>query len=59
MATRAIFPLENPGIVSIPIGFLAAVAGALMSNDRSSELKFDELLVRANTGFGAEKASSH
>ena len=24
-----IFPLENPGIVSIPLGFLAAILGTL------------------------------
>jgi cation/acetate symporter len=53
------FPLENPGIVSIPIGFLGAVAGTLLSNDRTSEEKYTELIVRANTGLGAEKASTH
>ena len=53
------FPLKNPGIVSIPLGFLAAWIATLMSNDRTSELKFAELTVRANTGLGAEKATSH
>lgn len=55
----ALFPLENPGIVSIPIGFLAAWVGTVVSGDRSSEAKYSELLVRANTGLGAEKAASH
>jgi cation/acetate symporter len=50
------FPLDNPGIVSIPIGFLAAWLASLMTRDTSSEQKFSELLVRANTGLGAEKA---
>ena len=53
------FPLKNPGIVSIPLGFLAAWIATLMSNDRTSEVKFAELTVRANTGLGAEKATSH
>jgi cation/acetate symporter len=53
------FPLENPGIVSIPAGFLGAVLATLLSKDRSSEEKFSELQVRANTGIGAEKAVSH
>jgi cation/acetate symporter len=53
------FPLENPGIISIPVGFLGAVLGTLLSSDRSSEDKFAELQVRANTGIGAEKAVSH
>ena len=55
----ALFPLENPGILSIPAGFLAAWAGTLLSRDRSSEVKFAELNVRSNTGLGAEKAMPH
>lgn len=55
----ALFPLENPGIVSIPLGFFASWLGTVMSGDRSSEEKFTELLVRANTGLGAEKPSAH
>jgi hypothetical protein len=30
-----------------------------MSNEPSAESNFNELLVRANTGLGAEKAASH
>jgi cation/acetate symporter len=56
---QALFPLENPGIVSIPAGFLAAYLGTIVSGDRTSEKKFPELLVRANTGLGAEKATPH
>jgi cation/acetate symporter len=41
------------------MGFLAAYLGTLFSRDRRSEEKYSELLVRANTGLGAEKASSH
>lgn len=55
-----IFPLENPGIVSIPLGFLGAVVGTLLSRpDHNAEKMFTELEVRANTGLGAEKASAH
>ena len=54
---RPWFPLENVGILSIPLGFLAAVAGTLLSDEPSSAAKFNEFLVRANTGLGAEKAS--
>jgi cation/acetate symporter len=55
-----IFPLENPGIVSIPLGFLGAFIGTMASRvDSASERKFVELEVRANTGLGAEKASIH
>lgn len=53
------FPLENPGILSIPLGFLGAFVGALLSQEPSSSHRFNELLVRSNTGLGAEKAASH
>ena len=55
----AIFPLKNPGIVSIPIGFLAAIVGTLLRREPSAEARFPELQVRGNTGLGAEKATSH
>jgi cation/acetate symporter len=54
MGDRALFPLENPGIVSIPVGFIGAVLGTLLLRDRESEQMFDQLQVRANTGLGAE-----
>jgi cation/acetate symporter len=54
MGGRALFPLENPGIVSIPIGFLGAILGTLLRRDRESEAMFDQLQVRATTGLGAE-----
>jgi cation/acetate symporter len=53
---KAWFPLENPGILSVPLGFLAAIIGTLLSSEPSAEAKFNELLVRSNTGLGAEKA---
>ncbi len=54
-----IFPLKNPGILSIPLGFLAAILGTLLTREPSAEAKYTELTVRANTGLGAEKASAH
>lgn len=54
-----LFPLENPGIASIPLGFLGAFLGTLFSKEPEAEKKFTELFVRANTGLGAEKASGH
>src|SRR5450631_678343 len=56
---KPLFPLENPGIVSIPLGFLGAFVGTMMSRvDDNSEAKFTELEVRANTGLGSEQASA-
>jgi cation/acetate symporter len=54
MGAHAIFPIENPGIVSIPIGFAGAILGTLLVRDRESEAMFDQLQVRAVTGLGAE-----
>ncbi len=55
-----LFPLENPGILSIPIGFAGAVLGTLLGGrEATAEAKFTELEVRANTGLGAEKAHAH
>ncbi|GAA0810892.1 solute symporter family protein [Spirilliplanes yamanashiensis] len=46
------FPLSNPGLISIPIGFLAGWLGTILSKENDRE-KFAELEVRALTGHGA------
>ena len=51
-----LFPLENPGIVSIPLGFAAAWLGTMLSRERASEEMYEELRVRSLTGLGAEEA---
>ncbi|GAW66930.1 sodium transporter [Geoanaerobacter pelophilus] len=56
---KPIFPLKNPGIVSIPLGFLAAFFGCLLFRDRRAEDMFAEIDVRQNTGIGIAKASEH
>src|SRR6516225_4051950 len=38
---KAFFPLENPGIVSIPLGFVGALLGTYLSHEPSSEHKFN------------------
>ncbi len=50
----AIFPLKNPAIVSVPLGFIGAWLGTLFSRETEAERKFTELYVRSNTGIGAE-----
>ena len=50
--TAAPIPFENPGLISIPIGFLAAAIGAATSRERDDK-KYAELEVRALTGVGA------
>jgi len=54
-----LFGLKNPGIVSIPIGFLAAILGALAFREKRAEEMFDEIYVRQNTGIGMAKAIDH
>lgn len=53
------FPLDNPGIVSIPLAFLLGWLGTVSSREASSEDKFAEMEVRSLTGAGAERASAH
>ncbi|QKW22169.1 cation acetate symporter [Kitasatospora sp. NA04385] len=47
------FPLENPGLVSIPVGFLAGVIGTYLSREKADPAKYAELEVRSLTGLGA------
>ena len=47
-----LFKLSNPGIISIPLGFIGAIIGTLVSSKKADEKKFTEILVKANTGIG-------
>jgi cation/acetate symporter len=53
------FPLDNPGIVSIPLSFLLGWLGTITSKERSDPQRFAEMEVRSLTGHGAEKAVVH
>jgi Predicted symporter len=53
------FPLNNPGLVSIPLSFFLGWLGTKLSKEQPNELKNAELEVRALTGIGAEKAVAH
>lgn len=56
---KPLFKLKNPGILSIPLGFLAAIFGTLLFPNKRSEEMFDEIYVRQNTGIGMAKAIDH
>ncbi|MGG4398287.1 cation acetate symporter [Paenibacillus thiaminolyticus] len=44
--------LTNPGIISIPLGFIGAWIGTIVSSrSKDADAKFDEVLVKANTGI--------
>ncbi|MGV2985693.1 cation acetate symporter [Microbacterium sp. AGC85] len=54
-----LWPLNNPGIVSIPLGFLLGWLGTITSHTLESPQLAAEMDVRSLTGFGAEKATEH
>ncbi|WP_255769628.1 solute symporter family protein [Pseudarthrobacter sulfonivorans] len=55
----ALFPLSNPGIVSIPLAFLLGWLGTVLDKKREDATKQAEMEVRSLTGVGAEKAVDH
>ncbi len=48
---EAVFPLGNPGIVSIPLGFLGAIVGTLCSRQQEDPERYEQALVRTHTGI--------
>lgn len=58
-ADFAWFPLSNPGIVSIPLGFILGFIGTLTSKDTGNPELNAQMEVRSLTGVGAEKATQH
>jgi cation/acetate symporter len=53
------FPLDNPGLVSIPVAFLLGYVGTILSKEKADSVKQAEMEVRSLTGAGAEKAIAH
>src|SRR4051812_38804284 len=47
------FPLENPGLISNPVGFLLGIIGTYLSKEEPDKGKYAELEVRSLTGTGA------
>jgi cation/acetate symporter len=55
-----LFPLSNPGLVSIPLSFILGVVGTYVGGKQPvEEGKFAEMEVRSLTGAGSEKAIVH
>jgi cation/acetate symporter len=48
------YSLANPGIISIPLGFIGCFLGTMLAREPTAEAKFDELKVRSETGLAAE-----
>jgi cation/acetate symporter len=51
------FPLDNPGLVSIPLAFFLGWLGSVTDPTKSDVTKYAEMEVRSLTGAGAEKAA--
>ncbi len=58
-ANFAVFPLSNPGIVSIPLAFFLGWLGTVLDKRKEDTIKQAEMEVRSLTGVGAEKATNH
>ena len=51
------FPLDNPGLVSIPLAFLLGWLGSITDPNKADTMKYAEMEARSLTGAGAEKAT--
>ena len=49
-----VFPLRNPAIVSMPLGFLCGVVASLVGREPLAEARFDDEKLRTYLGIGAE-----
>lgn len=56
---KPLIELRNPGIISIPFGFLLVILFSLLSRSHLSESRWAELSVRRETGIGAAEAVAH
>ena len=58
LGQSALFPIENPAVVSVPLGFLGCYLGTLLSGARAQrereqglQISYEEIHVRSNTGI--------
>lgn len=58
-ADWAIFPLSSPGLVSIPLGFLAGIIGTYLGKPDNLDQLQAEMEVRSLTGVGVEAPVDH
>ncbi|GAA4910491.1 cation acetate symporter [Nesterenkonia massiliensis] len=54
-----LYPLTNPGLVSIPLAFFLGWLGSVTSKVAEDPAKQAEMEIRSLTGVGAEKAVDH
>jgi cation/acetate symporter len=56
---KPLIELKNPGIISIPLGFLTVILGSLLFRDRRAEAMWNEVYARQNTGIQVTKSVAH
>ncbi|MFC7487219.1 cation acetate symporter [Knoellia sp. CPCC 206453] len=52
------FPLDNPGLITIPLAFFLGWLGTVLSKEHNAQ-KYAEMEVRSLTGHGVGKALDH
>jgi len=55
---QPLIQLKNPGIISIPLGFLAVLFGCLLFRDRRAEAMWNEVYARRNTGLLVSRSTA-
>ena len=56
---QPLVPLRNPGLISIPAGFLLVIVFSLLFRDPRSQSMWAEMSVRQHTGIGIAAAEAH
>jgi cation/acetate symporter len=56
---KPLFELKNPGLISIPLGFLGVILGSLFMRDKRAEETWNEVYARQNTGLLVSKSVAH
>jgi cation/acetate symporter len=56
---KPLFELKNPGLFSIPLGFLGVIFGSLLMRDRRAEQMWNEVHARQAIGLQVSKVIVH
>jgi cation/acetate symporter len=56
---KPLFEMKNPGLISIPLGFLGVILGSLLMRDRRAEDMWNEVYARQNTGLVVSRSVAH
>jgi cation/acetate symporter len=51
--------MSNPTIFTVPLGFIGAYLGTILSKAKDEENRFAEVLFKSNTGYGISSAKDH